>query len=73
MTARLSPEAAKPDPINPPMSAWLELEGSPNHQVTRFQTIAPIRAQMSICEPIPDGMSLESSNPELMVFATAVP
>ncbi len=25
----------------PPISAWLELEGSPTNQVTRFQVIAP--------------------------------
>src|SRR3954453_13560680 len=38
-----APPAAKAEPTTPPMRAWDELEGSPSHQVTRFQKIAPTR------------------------------
>ena len=39
-------------PQRPPMSAWEELEGMPNHQVMRFQTMPPIRPQaMASCMP----------------------
>src|SRR4029077_13700251 len=31
------------EPTTPPIRAWEELDGSPNHQVIRFQAIAPIR------------------------------
>src|SRR4051795_903562 len=37
------PAAATAEPTTPPISACEELEGSPNHQVTRFQEIAPIK------------------------------
>src|SRR2546430_17350146 len=36
-----SPEAASAAPTKPPMSACDELDGRPNHQVNRFQAIAP--------------------------------
>ena len=29
------------DPMMPPISAWLELDGNPRYHVTRFQVIAP--------------------------------
>ena len=35
------PDAATAEPMMPPISAWLELEGRPRYQVTRFQVIAP--------------------------------
>ena len=35
--------AAMAAPAMPPMRAWLELEGSPRNQVTRFHVIAPTR------------------------------
>src|SRR4051794_29823382 len=37
-----NPEAATAEPTTPPINACDELEGRPNHQVTRFQKIAPI-------------------------------
>src|SRR6185369_13584727 len=37
------PSATKTDPIMPPISAWEDDDGSPNHHVVRFQAIAPIR------------------------------
>ena len=37
-------------PQRPPTSAWEELEGMPNHQVSRFHTMPPIRPQaMASC------------------------
>src|SRR5438876_5116266 len=50
------------------MSACDELEGSPNHQVSKFQTIAPQRAAstvFSVARPV-------SMIPFPTVFATAV-
>src|SRR5215468_2721706 len=64
-------EAAKAEPHKPPINAWLELEGRPNHQVSRFQRMAPSSAQMMTSEVI--ATSLESIRPEEMVLATAVP
>src|ERR1700681_824071 len=32
-------------PMNPPRRVWDELEGIPNHQVSRFQAIAPINPE----------------------------
>src|SRR6187397_2585584 len=43
-----SPAAATAEPTTPPISACEELEGRPNHQVTRFQAIAPIRPAKTI-------------------------
>ena len=37
----LPPAAAIVEPITPPMSAWEELDGMPNSQVTRFQMMPP--------------------------------
>src|ERR1700754_4535812 len=37
------PVATRVDPITPPISAWDEDDGMPNHQVVRFQLIAPIK------------------------------
>src|SRR3954451_16285305 len=39
-----NPALASPPPSNPPISACELLEGMPSAQVTRFQTMAPIRA-----------------------------
>ena len=38
--------AARPAPTKPPIRAWVDEDGSPNHQVIRFQTIAPTNAAM---------------------------
>src|SRR5687768_8275649 len=52
ITAFQSPcEVARAAPHNPPTNAWLELEGRPNHQVRRFQMIAPINAQRTVWRP----------------------
>ena len=45
------PAAAMPEPHNPPISAWVELLGSPRYQVIRFQAIAPNRAAMTTTRP----------------------
>src|SRR5439155_12087240 len=71
MTCQLSLEAARAEPHRPPISAWLELEGSPNHQVTRFHIVAPSKAQMMMSEVM--ATNLESTRPEEIVWATAVP
>src|SRR5262249_8825285 len=67
ITCQLPPDAASAEPHNPPISAWLELEGSPNHQVIKFQMIAPNNAQMMMSEPI--ATSFESTRPDEIVFA----
>src|SRR3954452_23612504 len=36
-----APSATNAAPINPPISAWDELDGNPAHHVARFQAIAP--------------------------------
>src|SRR5437870_12973137 len=71
ITRQLSLEAASAEPQRPPISAWLELEGRPNHQVMRFQMIAPSNAQIMISELIET--SLVSTRPEEIVLATALP
>src|ERR1044072_420770 len=43
-----SPAAATAEPTTPPISACEELDGRPNHQVRRFQEIAPIRPAKTI-------------------------
>src|SRR5207244_1759918 len=56
------------EPTRPPISACEELEGSPNHQVRRFQVIAPISAASTVCVVARP----ESMMPLPTVFATAV-
>src|SRR5688572_14532568 len=48
--SKLLSEAASAAPHRPPTSAWLDEDGSPNHQVIRFQTMPPSSAQMISCE-----------------------
>ena len=52
------------------MSACEELEGMPNHQVIRFQTMPPISPQAMAIWVTPEG---SWTNPFAMVAATAVP
>ena len=42
--SELEPALAITAPTMPPISACDELDGMPQRQVTKFQTIAPIRA-----------------------------
>ncbi len=63
-------------PISPPISAWDELEGRPNHQVIRFQAMAPISA--ATIRPAERAMAFGSNADVSMIFlpivlATAVP
>ena len=54
--------------MRPPINACDELDGSPNHQVRRFQTIAPMTAAstvVSVARPV-------SMIPSPTVLATAV-
>ena len=56
-------------PAKPPSSACDEDEGRPNHQVTRFQMIAPSRAAQTTVGLTTSG----TISPLETVFATAVP
>jgi hypothetical protein len=38
------PACITPEPRRPPISAWLDEDGMPRHQVITFQVIAPTRA-----------------------------
>src|SRR3954452_17882536 len=62
----LVPCAASIAPTMPPMSACEELDGSPARQVTRFQTIAPIRPAKTTVSVI----SPASTMPPATVAAT---
>src|SRR4029450_6054176 len=64
MTAE--PPLQKPAPIRPPTSACDELDGSPYHQVIRFQAIAPPSAPNSTAS----SMTLGSMMPLPIVCAT---
>jgi len=57
------------EPTSPPISAWLELEGRPSRQVSRFQRIAPPRPHTSVTLVT----QCASTNPWPTVVATAVP
>src|SRR5258705_11088824 len=65
----LPPAEANAAPHKPPMSAWLELDGRPIHQVRRFQAIPPIRAHIMVLSV----MRFLSTSPVPIVLATAVP
>ena len=65
------PEAASAAPTKAPISAWLELDGRPSHQVIRFHAIAASSAQISNCELTSSTPAL--IRPEAIVAATAVP
>src|SRR5687768_4623039 len=41
----MPPACASAAPMNPPNKVWEELEGIPNHQVSRFQQIAAINPE----------------------------
>ena len=56
-------------PISPPISACDELDGKPNHHVSKFHVIAPISAAIMIFSSIKFG---EETMPAPIVFATPV-
>src|SRR4029079_2565969 len=58
------PSAASPAPINPPNSACDELDGMPNSQVRRFQSMPPMRPAKMIVKPV-DASMLGISAPVL--------
>ena len=68
-TFQLLPAEATAEPTRPPISAWLELEGKPSRQVSRFQRIAPSRPQISVSLVT----QWASTSPWPTVVATAVP
>src|SRR5690606_9011820 len=63
--------AASAAPIRPPIRACDDDEGSPNHQVIRFQVMPPISAHRISCEPT--STTPASIRPDAIVLATAVP
>ena len=44
--------------MTPPISAWLELDGSPRNQVIRFQVIAPTRPARMMLSVIAAGSTI---------------
>src|SRR5438105_587278 len=65
----LQPALATPAPTMLKISAWLELDGMPKYQVTRFQVIAAINAEMTSACVDSSGETI----PLPTVVATAVP
>ena len=65
-TAAEIPALAIPPPTSPPIRACELLDGIPNPQVIRFQTMAPISAAKITCA----SMTLGSMMPVPMVLAT---
>src|SRR5712691_6868593 len=63
-----SPDWASAAPTRPPMRACEELEGRPNHQVSRFQAIAPSSAARTVRVLIRSEATMSLPT----VFATAV-
>src|SRR5687768_15220185 len=53
-------------PAYPPMSAWEELDGSPNHHVSRSHTMAPVNPAMITYSSI----FSRSTRPDPTVLAT---
>src|SRR5256714_5248073 len=62
------PDWTSAAPTRPPISACDELDGSSNHQVSRFQVIAPKSAAISVCCVA----RCASMSPLATFFATAV-
>ena len=52
------PWAMIAEPMIPPISAWLELDGKPRYQVTRFQVIAPTRPARRMFSVIASGSTI---------------
>ena len=67
------PLATTVAPMMPPISAWLELDGSERYHVIRFQAIAPISAANTSVRPVvpvaPEN-TLGSTMPLAIVAAT---
>src|ERR671935_2228829 len=62
------PDWTSAAPTRPPISACDELDGRPNHHVSRFQAIAPASAAISVCCVA----RFASMRPLATFFATAV-
>ena len=46
------------EPMTPPISAWLELDGRPRYHVIRFQVIAPTRPARRMLSVIASGSTI---------------
>jgi hypothetical protein len=62
------PPLTSPAPIRPPISAWLDEEGSPTAQVARFHAIAPTSAAKIVCR----SSAPASTMPDEIVVATLI-
>src|ERR671931_2454973 len=62
------PDCTSAAPTSPPISAWDELDGRPNHHVRRFHAIAPKSAASTVCCVA----RFASMRPLATFFATAV-
>src|SRR5665213_1418298 len=60
---------ARAAPSKPPIKAWLELDGRPKYQVSRFHPIPPSIPQKTVAVV----MKWASTNPAPIVLATATP
>src|ERR1043166_7843749 len=69
ITDQLPRAAANAAPQSPPISAWLELDGQPNHQGAMFHANAAITAQSTVVIVT----MLVSTSPLPIVEATAPP
>src|ERR671936_828966 len=63
-----SPDCTSAAPTSPPIKACDELDGKPNHHVSRFHAIAPSSAARTVCIVA----RFASINPFATFFATAV-
>jgi hypothetical protein len=66
------PSAAIVAPMMPPMSAWLDDDGSVKYQVMRFQMIAPIKAANTSDSPDPCSNDVGLTMPLAIVAATLI-
>ncbi len=62
ITRPFTPSAGRLAPTIPPASAWEEDDGSPHHQVSRFQTMAPIRAAKITASTVSTPWAFRRSN-----------
>jgi hypothetical protein len=62
------PPDARAAPTRPPISAWLELDGSPATHVIRFHAIAPSRPAKITVRPMLELLTM----PSAIVVATSI-
>ena len=65
--------AAMAEPMMPPMSAWLELEGSPRYHVIRFHVIAPTRPARTTSSVIASAFTIPVATVAATLIETNAP